>query len=240
MSDEISSPEAEQTYAESKEPQEPPRSQTDEQRYGKPNQPLPTEEEHHQSKVEKAKESGDVGSDIQISAKAAADQLAVLVAPTPAIPARPETATPPVNVAQRQRANLQPLPTDEELEELEVDAESLVNIAKKFFFIADDAGEPQVDTGTYAVFIHYPDGSMISVRFEYRPGDMKPGVEHAVGVAAVTRDEAQSRNKKFSEAKKEREKAREEARERAKQESQNDASARSESKQPVPVPVPAG
>jgi hypothetical protein len=96
-----------------------------------------------------------------------------------------------------------------------------------------------VDTGTYAVFIHYPDGSMISVRFEYRPGDLKPGVEHAVGVAAVTKDEAQARNKKFSEGKKEREKAREEAKERAKQESQNDASARSESKQPVPVPVPA-
>lgn len=200
-------------------------------------QALPTEEEHRQAKLDKAAESGDVGSDVQPNAKAAADQLAAVVAPTPAIPARPETATPPVNVAQRQRAGLQPLPTDEELEELAIEAGGVVDLAKKFFWIADDAGEPSIDSGTNSVFLHYPDGSQISVKFEYRPGDFQ-----SVGAAAATPEEATARNKKFADAKKVREDRRKDAQENAKREAESDQFARSSTKQgvpaePVPVPV---
>jgi hypothetical protein len=191
-----------------------------------PNQPLPTEEELHQRKIEKAeKGGGQPGSDVAPNAKVAADVLATMVAPTPAIPARPETATPPIDVAQRQRANLQPLPTDEELEEMEVEAGPLVELAKKFFWVADEAGEPSVDTGTNSVYLHYPDGSQISVKFEIRPGE-----HQAIGRAAVTDDDNQARNKKFSEAKKVRDERRAKAQEAAKTEAASDAHAREEAK----------
>lgn len=199
-------------------------------------QPLPTEEELHQRKLDKAKETGDVGSDVQVNAAAAADQLATMVAPTPAIPARPETATPPTNVPQRQRANMQPLPTDEEMEELKVEAGPLVELAKKFFWIADDAGEPTVDTGTNSVFLHYEDGSQISVKFEARPGDYQ-----SIGRAAATEDESEARNKKYQEAKKVREDRKAKAQENAKKEAESDQFARSQGKpgaEPEPVPVP--
>lgn len=188
---------------------------------------LPTEEEHHQQKVDRAAASGgDPGSDVQPNAKAAADHLATLVAPTSAIPGRPETATPPTDVAQRQRAGLQPLPTDEELEELEVEAGPLVELAKRFFWVADDAGEPFVDTGTNSVFIHYPDGSQITVRFESRPG------EHgSIGRAAVTDADSQARNKRFSDAKKIRDERRAAAPQAAQAEAGADAHAREEAKQ---------
>ena len=209
-------------------------SQTDEQRTAaQPNQPLPTEEEHHQQKVDKAAETGDPGSDVQPSAAAAADQLAAMVAPTPAIPARPETATPPTNVPQRQRANLQPLPTEDELEEMEVAAEGVVEIAKKFFWIADEAGDPVIDTGTNSVYLHYPDGSQISVKFECRPGEFQ-----SIGRSAATEAESKARNKKFSDAKKVREDEKSQRVERAKQEADADANAHADQKQPVPVPVP--
>lgn len=205
-----------------------------------PGQALPTEEEHHQAKLDKAKETGDSGSDVQPNAAAAADQLATMVAPTHAIPARPETATPPTNVPQRQRANMQPLPTDEEMKELEVEAESLLEIARKFFWIADDAGEPTVDTGTNSVFLHFEDGSQISVKFESRPGDYQ-----SIGRAASTEDESQARNKKYAEAKKVREDRKAQAQENAKKESEADQYARSQGKpgatqepEPQPVPVP--
>jgi hypothetical protein len=207
----------------------------------KPGQALPTEEEHHQQKLDRAKESGDVGSDVQVNAAAAADQLATMVAPTPAIPARPETATPPTNVPQRQRANMQPLPTDEEMKELEVEAGPLVELAKKFFWIADDAGDPTVDTGTNSVFLHYPDGSQVSVRFEARPGDFQ-----SIGRAAATDDESEARNQKYADAKKVRDEKRANAQKDAKQQAENDAYARSQGKpgaaqeperEPVPVPV---
>ena len=204
-------------------------SQTDTQRTtAEPNQPLPTEEEYHQKKVDKAAESGDPGSDVQPSAAAAADQLAAMVAPTPAIPARPETATPPTNVPQRQRANLQPLPTEEELEELEVAAEGVVEIAKKFFWgggIADEAGDPVVDTGTNSVYLHYNDGSQISVKFECRPGEFQ-----SIGRSAATQDESKARNKKFSDAKKERDERRENLQKLAKDQANADKFAHAESK----------
>lgn len=199
------------------------------------NQALPTEEELHQRKVDKAKESGDTGSDVQPNAAAAADQLATMVAPTPAIPARPETATPPTNVPQRQRANLQPLPTDEEMEELAVEAGNLVDIAKKFFWIADDAGDPSIDTGTNSVYLHYEDGSQISVKFEARPGDFQ-----SIGRSAATKEESDARNKRFVDAKKVREERKANAQKDAKQQAENDAFARSEGKPGVPQePVPA-
>ena len=156
-----------------------------------------------------------------------------MVAPTPAIPARPETATPPTNVAQRQRANLQPLPTDDELEEMEVAAEGVVEIAKKFFWIADEAGDPVIDTGTNSVYLHYPDGSQISVKFECRPGEFQ-----SIGRSAATEAESKARNKKFSDAKKVREDEKSQRVERAKQEADADANAHADQKQPVPVPVP--
>lgn len=199
-----------------------------------PGQALPTEEELHQRKLDKAAKSGDPSSDVQVNAAAAADHLATLVAPTPAIPARPETSTAPTDVPQRQRAGLQPLPTDEELEELAVEAGPLVELAKKFFWIADDAGEPSIDTGTNSVYLHYEDGSQISVKFEARPGDFQ-----SIGRAAATQDEAQARNKRFAEAKKVREEKRANAQEAAKQQAENDAFARSQGKPGVPQePVP--
>jgi hypothetical protein len=201
-----------------------------------PGQALPTEEELHQRKVDKAAESGDPNSDVQVNAKAAADHLATLVAPTPAIPARPETATAPTDVAQRQRAGLQPLPTDEELEELELEAGPIVELAKRFFWIADEAGEPTVDTGTNSVYLHYPDGSQVSVKFEIRPGE-----HQAIGRAAVTDAEGQSRNKKFSDAKKVRDERRARAQEAAKAEAGADAHAREEAKPgeaAIPEPQP--
>jgi hypothetical protein len=220
---------------------QPPLSQTDQQRLApQPNQALPTEEEHRQAKIDKAAQTGDLGSDVQPNPKAAADQLAAMVAPTPAIPGRPETATAPLNVAQRQRAGLQPLPTDEELKELEAEAGPIVELAKKFFWIADEAGDPMVDTGTNAIFLHYPDGSQISVRFECRPGEFG-----AIGHAAVTDADSQARNRKFSDAKKVRDQKRGRAQEAAKTEAAMDAHAREEAKpgeaafpapqQPAPV-----
>ena len=102
MADEYSS-QGEQTQA--------PMSQTDTQRTtAEPNQPLPTEEEYHQKKVDKAAESGDPGSDVQPSAAAAADQLAAMEATTPATPARPGTAPPPTERAATATREIEPLP----------------------------------------------------------------------------------------------------------------------------------
>jgi hypothetical protein len=180
--------------------------------FGKPNEPLPTEEEMRQHKLERAQKTGDMEHEVQPSASAAADQLAALIAPTPAIPSRPETAIPPSNVVQRQRANLQPLPTDEELKEIAIEAGELDGLIKKFFWVADDAGEPMVDVGSNAVFLHYPDSSQITIRFECRPGD-----HQSVGLPAATEAEVEARNKKFSDQKKLRDERRQKAKDAAKE-----------------------
>lgn len=178
------------------------------------------EAEQKQQKIDKAAESGNPE-----------DALAAMVAPTPAIPGRPETSAPPPNVVQRQQAGLQPLPTGDELQELEIDGEALIPIIEKMYWIADEAGEPSIRTGLNQVSFTYPDNSVVVVRFELRSGEYG-----AIGPIAAGDTESKLRNDQFNNAKK----LREERLEAAKQAEQENAPATPPEPAPGPgVPVAA-
>lgn len=143
------------------------------------------EAEQKQAKIDKAADSENPE-----------DALAALAAPTPAIPGRPETSAPPANVVQRQQAGLQPLPTGDELKELEIDGEALLPIIEKMYWVADEAGEPRIRTGLNQVSFTYPDNSVVIARFELRSGDYG-----ALGPIAAGEAEGNLRNQQFNRAK---------------------------------------
>lgn len=81
--------------------------------------------------------------------------------------------------------------------------ENLEAIAEKLYFVAEDAGDPELTMSDPATaHLHYPDGSTFTARFEMRPGELG-----ALGPHPLNEDDAKTKNEQFSKNKKAKEEA---------------------------------
>jgi hypothetical protein len=87
---------------------------------------------------------------------------------------------------------------EDERPESPVSAGPLIEVAKQVYYVADDAGEPELhrlDDKTYA--LHYEDGSIVTLRLESKPGRWR-----SVGPQVFTDETRADLNKRHSAAKK--------------------------------------